>query len=238
MRLASIRGPLLLFVWQTAPVSVQSDSAGKLQLSLGWGVGQFEKRSLSCSGEVLSAEAVPFNAGGAQLDYWPSSNTRLSVYGGGLRQFGTTSSWGGIQAAIEGRRVGFGLGIARMPFEDVYGAAPSAYLRIGSRDHVHFRMDAFHPTTAVGTTGDVFRMGVGFNRGLRRGRRGFVGFGVGPYADESHLGGLFGEFETPVASRIDLSVGGSWRPSAAVFDGGVRAGLRYHLGNRRRFPTP
>jgi hypothetical protein len=146
-----------------------------------------------------------------------------------LTQFGAASGWGGVQAAIEGRVVGFGLGVARMPFEDVSGAVPSAYLRFGSRDRTHFRMDAFYPTTAVGTTGDVFRMGVGFNQGLRRGKRGFVGLGVGPYADESHVGGFFGELETPIASRIDLSLAGSWRPSASVFDGGVRAGLRYHF---------
>jgi hypothetical protein len=235
MRLRSFKGPLLLFVWQTAPVSVRPDSAGRLQLAVGWGGGQFEQRALSCSGEVLSADPIPFTAGGVQLDYRPADAVRLSAFGGRLTQHGVASGWGGVQAAIEGGKIGLGLGVARVTFEDVSstgvsGTVPSAYLRLGSRDRVHFRMDAFHPTTAVGTTGDVFRMGVGFNQGLRRERRGFLGFSVGPYADESHVGGLFGELETPVASRVDLSVAAAWRPSAAVFDGGVRAGLRYHFG--------
>jgi hypothetical protein len=230
MRLASFKGPLLLFVWQTTPVSVRPDSAGRLQLAVGWGGGQFEQRTLGCSGEVLSADPVPFTAGGVQLDYRPADNARLSAFGGRLTQHGAASGWGGFQAAVEGRAIGLGLGVARMRFPDIDGAVPSGYLRFGSRDRTHFRIDVFHPTTAVGATGDVVRMGVGFNQGLRRGRRGFFGLSVGPYSDESHVGGFFGELETPVASRVDLSVAGAWRPSATVFDGGVRAGLRYHFG--------
>ena len=235
MRLASFKGPLLLLVWQTVPVSVGPDSAGRVQLAVGWGAGQFEQRQLSCSGDVLNADPVPFNAGGARLDYWPADNARLSAFGGRLTQDHAATGWGGFQAAIEGGFVGLGVGVASMTFANVRGTGisgtvPSAYLRLGSRDRTHVRMDAFHPTTAVGTTGDVFRIGVGFNQGLRRGRRGFFGLSVGPYSDESHVGGFFGEFETPVASRVDLSFAGSWRPSAAVFDGGIRAGLRYHFG--------
>jgi hypothetical protein len=230
MRLASYKGPLLLLAWQIVPVSVGPDSAGRFQVTVGWGGGQFEDRSVGCSGEVFSAEPVPFNAGGVQLDYWPSDQVRLSGFGGTLTENGVRSGWGGAQAALETRYVGLGLGVASMSFQEVYGAVPSAYVRLGSRDHVHFRMDAFHPTTAVGATGDVFRIGVGFNQGLRRGTRGFFGFNFGPYADQSgHGGGVFGEFAAPIVSRVDLSVGGSWRPSTEEFDGGIRAGLRYHF---------
>jgi hypothetical protein len=235
MRLARFKGPLLLLAWQVAPISAGPDSTGKFQLGLGWGGGQFENRSIGCSGEVLSANPVPFNAGGAQLDYRPSGTARFSAFGGFLTQRGGHSGWGGAQAALEGRVVGFGVGIASVQFEDIggegiTGAVPSAYFRLGSRDRVHFRADMFYPTTAMGTTGDVLRMGVGFNQGMHHGKRGFFGISIGPYADESHLGGFFGEFETPIAPRTDLSLGGSWRPSAQEFDGGARVGLRYHFG--------
>ena len=247
MRLASYKGPLLLLAWQIAPISAGPDSAGRFQVAVGWGGGQFEDRSIGCSGDVLSARPVPFNAGGLQLDYWPSNHVRLSAFGGMLTEtrpsgFGDTlamltsmeervgSGWGGAQAALESRYVGLGVGLVHTSFGEVYGTQPSAYLRFGSRDHVHFRADAFHPTTAIGATGDVFRMGVGFNQGLRRGMRGFFGFDVGPYADESGRGvGVFGEFAAPIASRLDLSVGGAWRSSVEEFDASIRAGLRYHF---------
>lgn len=231
MRLASYKGPLLLLAWQIVPVSVGPDSAGRFQVAVGWGGGQFEDRSVGCDGEVLSARPVRFNSGGLQLDYWPSDQVRLSAFGGMLTENGVGSGWGGAQAALETRYVGLGLGVSRISFQEVYGTMPSAYVRFGSRDHVHFRTDVFHPTTAVGATGDVVRIGVGFNQGLRRGKRGFVGLNAGPFTDESgHGAGFFGEFEAPIASRVDLSVGGSWRPSVEEFDGAVRAGLRYHFG--------
>jgi len=229
MRLASYKGPLLLLAWQIVPVSAGPDSAGRFQVAVGWGGGQFEDRSVGCSADVLSTRPVPFNAGGLQLDYWPSNQVRLSAFGGILTQDGDGSGWGGAQAALEAKYVGLGIGVAGTDFPEVNGAVPSAYLRLGSRDRVHFRTDVFHPTTAIGVTGDVLRIGAGFNQGLRRGKRGFFGFSVGPYSDESHGGGFFGEFEVPIASRVDLSVGGSWRPSMEEFDGGIRAGLRYHF---------
>ena len=248
MHLASYKGPLLLLAWQIAPVSVGPDSAGRFQVAVGWGGGQFEDRSVDCNGDVVSARPVPFNSGGLQLDYWPSNQVRLSAFGGMLTEMrpfwvGDTltenrvrSGWGGAQAALESRYVGLGLGVASVPFQSLtegnaHGTHPSAYVRFGSRDHVHFRADFLHPTTALGATGDVLRFGVGFSQGLRRGKRGFFGFSFSPYTDESgHGGGLFGEFETPIAGRVDLSVGGSWRPSVEEFDGGIRAGLRYHFG--------
>jgi hypothetical protein len=230
MRLTAFKGPLLLLAWQTAPLSLGPDSAGRIQLALGWGRGQFERRELSCAGDVVSARPVPFTTGGAELDYRPSPDTRLSAFAGRLTQGEGSSSWGGFQAAVEGAAVGLGLGAARMSFEDAHGLVPSGYLRIGSRDGAHFRLDVFHPTTAVGVTGDVVRMGVGFNQGMRRGRSGFLGVSVGPYSDESHVGGVFGQLDTPIARRFDLSVAAAWRPSAVFFDGGVRLGLRYHFG--------
>ncbi len=229
MRLDLLKGPLLLLLWQTAPVSVEPDSSGRLQLTVGWGAGQFEQRELSCQGEVLSATPVPFRVGGAQVDYHPTEDVRLSGFGG-VTSFGATKSgWGGFQAAIEAGGLGLGLGVARTPFED-FRTMPSVYLRLGNREGGHFRLDMFHPTATLGVTGDVIRVGAGFNQGLRRGHRGFLGFNVGPFADQSNSVGVFGEWDVPLATQITLSVAGSVRPSAQHFDGGARAVVRYHLG--------
>lgn len=229
MRFRSLTAPGVLVLLQTTPISVQHDSSGRLQLAVGWGAGQFEQRQLSCAGDVLSADPVPFSAGGVQLDYRPAGNVRLSGFVGVVTAGEHRSGWGGFQTAIEGGGAGLGVGLAGMPFED-FRTVPSGYLRVGGRDGTHFRFDINHPTPVVGTTGDVFRIGAGFNQGLRRAPRGFFGVSVGPYSDESHIGGFFGELDMPIVSHIDLSVAGSWRPSAAFFDGGARVAVRYHLG--------
>ncbi len=229
MRFPLMTGPFMLLLWQTAPVSVQRDSVGTFQLAVGWGAGQFEDRDLSCSGDVIGAVPARFNGGGVQLDYRPSAELRVSGFGGVIEVGGTRSAWGGVQTAFEGRRGGVGFGLAHTPFEDL-DIVPSGYIRVGSRDGTHFRLDVFHPTPLVGATGDVVRIGAGFNQGLEHRTRGFFGFSVGPYSDESHVGGFFGELEVPVGARLDLSVGGSWRPSHQYFDGGLRGGVRYHLG--------
>lgn len=233
MRFSLSRGPLLLLLWQAAPVSVQQDSAGRLQLAVGFGGGAFEDRQLSCEGEVLSAEPVPFTVGGAQLDYWLTDGARLSGFGGVISSGGQRGGFGGLQAALEGRGAGIGIGYATIPWQrfgaEVGPGTPSGYLRLGSRDRGHFRIDLFPPTPTPGATGDVFRVGVGFNRGLRHAGRGFVGLSLGPYADESHLVGFFGEVEIPMTSWLDGSLAASWRPSETYQDYGARVGLRYHL---------
>ncbi|HXV86046.1 MAG TPA: hypothetical protein VD793_05070 [Gemmatimonadales bacterium] len=228
MRADLFKGPFLLLLWQVAPVQVQTDQAGRVQLSLGYGAGQFENRDLSCTGDILQVDPVPFKAGGAQLDYWPGAGTRVSAFGGGASG-GTDDVWGGFQVAAEGRWIGAGIGLVHAPFEDME-QVPSTYVRLGSRDRFHFRAETFPPTTAIGVTGDVLRMGVGYNRGLTRGPRGFVGATIGPYADEHGGSGIFGEFELPVAGGLDLSLAGSLRESTVFSDGGFRAGVRYHFG--------
>jgi hypothetical protein len=208
-------------------VGVQTDASGRVQLSVGYGAGQFEDRSLNCSGDIIGIEPVPFRAGGAQLDLWPNGSTRISAFGGWSAGV-MDDAWGGVQGAWEGRFVGLGFGVAHAPFHDVH-TVPSTYLRLGNRDGLHFRSETFPPTTAIGITGDVFRMGVGFNRGLRAGPRWFAGATLGPYVDERGGGGIFGEVELPIQSRLDLSLGASLRDATQYFDGGGRVGLRYHF---------
>jgi len=123
------------------------------------------------------------------------------------------------------------VGVVRAAFvEDFFGeVAPSAYLRLGNIDRAHFRADLLAPTPIAGTTGDILRVGVGFNAGRRRAVSGMLGLSVGPYSDESHVGGLFGEVYVPVAAQLDLMAAGSWRPSAELADYGIGVAARVHL---------
>jgi hypothetical protein len=234
MRLSLLRGPMLLLLWQTAPVSFQQDSAGRVQIALGYGAGQFEQRDLSCAGDVLSANAVPFTARGAQIDAWPATAVRITAVGGALTSGEQTVGFGGFQVALEGPGAGIGLGAAALPWsaldQDLGRIMPSLYLRAGSRDGGHFRIDLAPPTPTPGATGDLLRMGIGVNQGLRHGVRGFFGVSVSPLFDESHVGGIFGELEFPVTRQLDLGLAGSWRSSETYDDAAARALVRYHLG--------
>jgi len=226
-----LRGPLLLLLWQATAVGVQADSAGRYRLTVGVGAGQWEERSLGCSGEVLSADPLEYRYAGAQLDAWPSTNARLSLTAGALSypDARTFPVVGGVVAA-EWQRFGLGAGVMTAEWaDDPSGILPSLYLRAGNRDRLHFRVDVYAPSATMPTT-DVGRIGLGFNQGLLRGAAGFVGLGIGPFSDESHLGGPFGEVAIPLSRGLDLSASASWRPSAQYADWGLSLGGRHSFG--------
>jgi len=233
MRPTLLGGPLLILLWQVAPVQVQPDSTGRYRVSLGFGTGQFEERSLNCAGDVVSARPVDFRSGGAQLDVWPTDWVRVSAFGGALSSpsgetFDFAGPFGGAVVAVERRTVGIGAGVAQISGDDGI-TAPSGYLRLGNIDLAHFRFDFLAPSPTFGTTG-IIRMGVGFNQGHLRGLSGFLGLGVGLYSDESHTGGLFGEFSIPAGRQFDIALRGAWRPSYQYADWGTSIGGRYIWG--------
>ena len=228
MRSGSATATLLLVVWQAAPIQVEPDSNGPYRVTFGYGGGQYESRELSCSGDVLSAQLVDFRSTGVQFDAWPDRRFRLTAFGGVHSDDADYDGpFGGVQIAAEGQKVGFGLGATRVPGQGPSG--PSLYLRLGNIDRPHFRMDFLQPSPTLGTTGWA-RIGVGFNQGHLRGVGGFFGFGVGPYSDQSHVGGPFGEVLVPVGHRFDLAAWGSWRASEQFGDWGLGLGGRYSLG--------
>ncbi len=229
MRGLCLRGPVLLLIWQIAPVGVERDSTGRVQVTFGFGGGQFEERSLNCSGDVVDSWSVGFRTAGAQLDAWPDRRFRLSAFGGLYMEEDRDGPHGGFQVAAEGQKVGLGLGAAHSPFRELGGAVPSGYLRFGNIDRPHFRAEVFPPNPMLGAGGDVFRLGVGFNKGQLHGANGFLGVSAGPYADQAYLAGIFGEVYQPVGRRLDLGVTGSVRPAAGHLDGGLGVALRYHF---------
>ena len=230
MQLNILRGPLLLLVWQVAPVEVQPDSNGRYRVSFGYGRGQYEARQLNCAGNVVSARPVGFQASGAQVDAWPTTRIRFSAFGGVLSmdRGRYDGPFGGLLIAAEGQHVGIGAGPVHVSGSDSF-TGPSLYLRLGNIDRPHFRFDVLPPSPTFGTTG-WGRVGIGFNQGHLRGASGFAGFSITPYSDESHVGGVFGEVLIPAGTRFDLAVRGAWRPSAQYADWGAALGARYSFG--------
>lgn len=230
MRSSILHAPLLLLVWQTAPVGVQPDSAGRYRFSVGYGAGQYESRTLNCAGDVVSASPVEFQTYGAQIDAWATPEFRVSGFGGMLAMDAGKydGPYGGLVIAAEGQSIGVGAGPVVVSGVDGF-VAPSVYLRFGNIDEVHFRTETFPPSATFGSTGWL-RAGLGYNQGHLRRPSAFFGFNMGPYSDESHVGGAFGELLVPVTGNFDLTFGGSWRPSAQYADWGLGAGMRIRAG--------
>ncbi|MGD2134610.1 MAG: hypothetical protein PVF27_00545 [Gemmatimonadales bacterium] len=236
MRITALKGPRLLLAIQTAPVAVEPDSTGDLRLTFGYGTGQFESRDLNCAGDVVGTWPIPYSVAGAAVDYSPArANLRLSAAAGMTFFEGGTEPWMVGQLAWEGSTVGLGGGFARNPY--LYGgdldlgtAVPSAYLRIGRLDGIHFRSDVFHPNATLGITGDVYRLGLAANQGRTRGVRWYAGVHVGPYGDEAYLGGFFAEFDVPLSARLDAAFAASYRPSDSFTDYGLSLGIGYYPG--------
>ena len=154
MQLNILRGPLLLLVWQVAPVEVQPDSNGRYRVSFGYGRGQYEARQLNCAGNVVSARPVGFQASGAQVDAWPTTRIRFSAFGGVLSmdRGRYDGPFGGLLIAAEGQHVGIGAGPVHVSGSDSF-TGPSLYLRLGNIDRPHFRFDVLPPSPTFGTTG-------------------------------------------------------------------------------------
>lgn len=77
MSLKALKGPLALLLVQVAPVTVQRDTSGGVQITLGYGTGQYENVTDSCQGAVLSSDAIRYHDAAALLEYWRSGGLRL-----------------------------------------------------------------------------------------------------------------------------------------------------------------
>lgn len=207
-------GPLLIVLWQAAPVGVEPGPDGRARITVGVGAGRLESRSISCEGDLLGADPVPYQMGGASVEYWLTDVLRMSGVLGYVSgdAYEWNAAFGGMLMAYEGSRRGFGLGLAHSASEEMPSSL-SLYLRFGSLDGAHFRVDGFTADPLLGTTG-LLRTGVGHNMGRRRGLSVYAGLGVGPLADEKGGLGPFVETFLPVTRHLDLGVQGAFRTSA------------------------
>ena len=207
-RLRNARGPLLLGLWAFGPpIVVQEDEEGRVEISIGVAAGQAELVARSCSGDLLSADPVPFQSYGAAIEYEPGP-FRVAAFGG-LTSADAGAADGryfGALLAFEGDGVGIGFGPVWLPGDETY---LSSYLRFGSRRGAFVQTDLFAPGPTPGVTG-LARLGLGFPIGRARG---FAGFSTGrslQLEDGFDNGGPFAEFEIPLGAGFGAQLGGSW----------------------------
>ena len=237
-------GPLLLLLYQAAPINVQQDSVGRYRISVGYASGQWENEEFGCDGQLLSATPVRHHSAGVQVDVWPDDHLRLTAFGGRTTQsvgatqaadsqYGTAfvepfvGNFGGVQLAYEGQKFGLGVGITHVPG---YEASFAPYLRIGNIDHAHFRVDVMPPNPALPSV-SWSRIGVGINNGHRRGPGGFVGLGFGPF-DYNSKAAFLGELHFPIAGRLTAQLHGLAGPGERSQQWSFGAGFQYDFGGR------
>jgi len=231
MRLGLAHGPLLLLLYQAAPLAAGRDSLGRYRLSIGYGVARFEEDQFDCAGNVTAATPVAWRTGGGQLDAWPSPRLRVSAFIGVVHS--DSLDYDGLSlgalVAAENQHVGIGGGLVRVPGRYSGITGPAFYLRLGSIDGAHFRFDALTPSSTFGATGWA-RLGVGFNQGHLSGVSGFVGLSGCPYCDQKINVGLFGDFTIPAGTRVDLVLRGRVGPGQRLGERGTGLGVRYNFG--------
>ena len=241
-------GPLLLLLYQAAPVSVQHDSLGRYRISVGYATGQWENEEFGCDGQLISATPVRHHSAGVQIDAWPADHIRLTAFAGKASQsIGVTQSadseygqpfvepfaggYGGVQLAYEGQKAGLGVGMTHL--NTGQGSLQFApYLRIGNIDRTHFRLDVMTPNPALPSVSWA-RMGVGINNGHLRGPGGFVGVGFGPF-DYNNKAAFLGELHFPIARGLAAQVHGLAGEGELNGQWSIGGGLRFDFGPKHK----
>ena len=236
-------GPLLLLLYQAAPVNVRQDSLGRYRISVGYGTGQWQNERFSCDGQLLSATPVRHHSAGIQVEAWPDNHVRITGFAGVTRStVGATvatdpeysspyieqydGTFGGALLAYEGEKFGIGIGKTRIPGASSLGTAH--YLRVGRLDAAHFRLDVTAPDPALPSVG-WGRVGVASYEGHLRHAGGFLGIGLGPF-EYSSKAAFVGELHFPIASHFTARLHGLVGPAENSMQWNLGTGLQYDFG--------
>lgn len=238
-------GPLLLLLYQAAPIQVQQDSLGRYRVGVGFATGEWENDVFDCNGQLASATPVRHRSAGAQIDVWPDKRLRLSAFGGTTTEsIGQTKSsdgtsyayvdpiggpFGGILLAYEGQKFGIGVGFTHLANYET-STTFANYLRIGNMDKAHFRMDVMTPSPVL-PSGHWARIGIGINDGHLRKPGGFIGLGFGPF-DYNSKSALTGELRYPIGRHFMGEFHTLVGPGEESMQWNVGAGLQFDFGGK------
>lgn len=225
-----LNAPLLLLLWQVAPVDLKRDDHGRVKISFGAGGGNYTFRDapgyapgVDCTGESYEGrdpytEADTYTSVGGSAEAWATSTLRLQgAYGQITDGSGERNGkFGAAQAVLERRKFGVGLGVAA--FGGTRGALhPSASARVGSLEGLSLRADYYNPDAGMGLIGGP-RIGVGY-QGNSMKPRFLAGMATTPVPDSIRRAGGFIEFAVPLR-LFDVRTG----LSLSAFISGTRAG--------------
>jgi hypothetical protein len=193
-----LNAPLLLLLWQVAPLEVQRTPLGRFRLGLGAGAGMFAFVSrMSCDGRPYT-EVRDYHTLGGAAEVWASDRVRMSGAAGMVTDetHERDGAFGAVHGAVEGRHVGAGLGVGSAGGRS-RSWHPSASFRLGPLDRLHFRAEYGTPGLAMPVTG-LPRVGLGYNQGRQGGKQLFAGLATTPIPEHKQRVGPFLEMSIPL----------------------------------------
>lgn len=183
MRIRRFGGLAVVALWQLAPVTVEQDTAGNVQVAVGFGAGREEQVITNCEGQVTDRQRQAYESAGGSVDVWVDPY-RVSAFGRrilaeevnkpGPAPADTLADrlWVGLLGVREWEQLGLGIG----PVVDVKSGnvRPAAHLRVGPADKGHTLVELGPPDPPFGG-GSVVRLGAAYSSPRFTSPRGAVG---------------------------------------------------------------
>ena len=206
-----LNAPLLLLVWQVAPIEVRRDEVGRVRFGISGGEGRFSFRDyaataggVDCSGgesagEPAHTEEDAYKVVAASVEGRASNRIRvLGVFGRiedqSLHRDGQFFAG---QAVYEHPRFGLGLGLATFAGPE-RTLRPSALARVTPAEGVSLQADYHLPGASTGLVGGP-RVGLGINQSRHDRLRVFLGLATTPVPDTARRSGAFLESSVPIS---------------------------------------
>jgi hypothetical protein len=223
-----LNAPLLLLLWQVAPVDLHRDEGGRVRMSFGAGRGRYlfndapgYAPGVDCAGDSYAGrdpytEASAYSTYGVAADVRATNTVRVRAAFGHISEPSRErhGEYGAAQAVLERKTIGIGLGLASLGGEKG-GLRPSGSARFGPLDGIALRADYHSPEVGMGLTGGP-RIGVILNQGASRKPRLFAGLTTTPVPDTARRMGGFVELGVPLGHRFGFTLN--------AFLSGVRKG--------------
>ena len=241
MRFGMVMPALLILLADILPGAMSPDSSEnattQYRVGLGYGVSQYEDKSFSCEGDLIEALPADLRGGGGLLEirrrsFRASGFLGSIAYDKGLPDY--EGIYGGVVVAGEWRTFGIGGGLGGVSGREAT-TLPSAYLRLGSLDAWHMRLEFLPPTENLASTG-WFRLGMAKNRGVNPGWGGAMGLSLGPYSypGDEFQPRLFGDLDIPTSSGgpLYLTLRTQVGPGTDRTHWSASAGLRFDINDR------
>jgi len=226
-------------------VRVDPEHPNELTLSAHGGGGQVASVIRDCSGRAISSKKSPYMdlAATAQISHRSESGvfTAFGMRYGSLDSKAQRTAFG-IEGsyeervtynyfnpyfAMESRYIGLGIGYmggdVPMTFGENSDSTPvSGHLRLGNYETLNFLV-SLNENLPLASGGGYFNMGISYPAG--RSVVLFTGFSAGFYDGP----GFVQKITILVSDRFDLDLSARLGPSEDYLEGGLAAGLRYHI---------
>jgi hypothetical protein len=250
-RASRYRGMLVIVLWQ-APVGPYPGPNGSVSMLFGGGLDQYVT-DFGCDGPTETA-SQRYRLAALEFDRNITETVRLDAVAGGIGweprdraawSVGEKSSgaFGHVHLRWDWKKWGVGGGVLVLPDmnHDIdagfsgqsagYTAMPSGYLRVGSAERLHGRLD-LAPPNASGSQVPA-RGGIAWNATRRDRPAWFVGFAVLGSSPELLGEGFAGEATLPVSGRASVRILTHYGRSYDKAMGGIALGGRFTLGAPR-----